>query len=401
MKTIAQQIKFNPSHFQDAGDGTFELVGGGGGGGEVTKYQVFTLSGGNITNKYVDLLLTPTDPTNVRFFLGGGSIQDKTVDWNLITDGISVKRVSWNGLSLDGQLIAGDKIFVVYTINTTSAAQAVNVQVDNITPFTGLLAGATEVQAALDIIDAGSLGGVTEYADEAAWEAVNRTGGPEIIDFVEQNGFYEYEPTYTDLRDGEIILDPTTGSGRGILSTPHFDGLWAYLSPEIREILPVVQVSSTVSVANASYFDITVTVPGASEGDVVVVGPPYAAVSAGLICTGGVSAEDTVKIRITQFTGSPVSLATQTFSVQVIKSGYMPAITNRGVRIFNLLMSQTYTSGTLQTDLLIVDNETDFRLMINSTWRRKALLADLAVKAIIQGSVLANAAMEDIEGIGY
>lgn len=129
------------------------------GSGDVTRVQYATLSSAEIAQKYIDLISTPTNPTTVQVFLIGGSAQVKDTDWELITDGVSVKRLSWDGLGLDGQVVENDQLMIVYTISTSGVDEAINVQVDT-SGFSGNLSSLdTDVQAALNTIDGLLLGG--------------------------------------------------------------------------------------------------------------------------------------------------------------------------------------------------------------------------------------------------
>jgi len=79
---------------------------------EVT--QNITLTATNIANKYVDLANVPIDNTSVGVFPVGGIKQLYTTDFTVITDGADVKRLNWNGLSLESLLVENDIISVNY-----------------------------------------------------------------------------------------------------------------------------------------------------------------------------------------------------------------------------------------------------------------------------------------------
>ena len=65
--------------------------------------------------------------------------------------------------------------------------------------------------------------------------------------------------------------------------------------------------------------DLTVTVTGASPGDVVALGIPNAAVSANSTYTAWVSAANTVTIRFNNYSGGSIDPAAGTFRVSVLK----------------------------------------------------------------------------------
>lgn len=70
------------------------------------------------------------------------------------------------------------------------------------------------------------------------------------------------------------------------------------------------------SISAASQADLTVTVTGAATNDEVVLGLP-AAPTAGLVFNAFVSAANTVTIRATNVTASPVDPASATYAVLV------------------------------------------------------------------------------------
>jgi len=81
----------------------------------VTKViENLTLTATNISNKYVDLANTPLDNTAVGVFPTGGIKQLYTTDFTIITDGVSIKRLNWNGLTLESLLSEGDILSVDY-----------------------------------------------------------------------------------------------------------------------------------------------------------------------------------------------------------------------------------------------------------------------------------------------
>lgn len=73
------------------------------------------------------------------------------------------------------------------------------------------------------------------------------------------------------------------------------------------------------SINAAASEDLTIPVTGAVVGDAVHLGLP-AAPTAGIIYQGFVSAANTVTVRATNITGSPINPALQTFRAMVIKS---------------------------------------------------------------------------------
>jgi hypothetical protein len=82
---------------------------------ETQKVEVLTLSGTNITNKYIDLANVPKTANAVMVHPVGGPAQEYTVDFTVVSDGSVVKRLNWSSLGMDGVLESGDKLIVSYT----------------------------------------------------------------------------------------------------------------------------------------------------------------------------------------------------------------------------------------------------------------------------------------------
>lgn len=82
--------------------------------------EEFTLSAGDITNKYVDLSAIPLEPSCVQVDVIGIGQQRYSVDWNIITDGSELKRLSWDSAEatissgMESDLQAGDVLVVTY-----------------------------------------------------------------------------------------------------------------------------------------------------------------------------------------------------------------------------------------------------------------------------------------------
>jgi hypothetical protein len=87
---------------------------GSGGTSYPYKVEKFTLDATDISNKYVVLNEAPTVKPLARMIIIGGVEQAYGVDFEVTTDDAD-KRVSWNGLGLDGFIEVGDKIVIVYT----------------------------------------------------------------------------------------------------------------------------------------------------------------------------------------------------------------------------------------------------------------------------------------------
>lgn len=79
-----------------------------------TEIEKFTLSGTDISNKYVDLANLPAVPGKVAVIVRGQAGQTIPEDAQIITNGFDLRRFSWNGLGLDGLLVIGSKMQVIY-----------------------------------------------------------------------------------------------------------------------------------------------------------------------------------------------------------------------------------------------------------------------------------------------
>lgn len=77
----------------------------------LSEYQVekFTLSPAQIAAKSITLAQMPTTANLTRLIVIGGPEQDYATDFT-----VSGTTLDWNGLGLDGILISGDKLVVIY-----------------------------------------------------------------------------------------------------------------------------------------------------------------------------------------------------------------------------------------------------------------------------------------------
>lgn len=86
----------------DSGSGSWVLV-------QQFRVEKFTLDSTDITNKYVTLSASPIIAAKTCLNVIGGIEQDYSVDFT-----VSSNQLSWNGLTLDGVLVSGDKLIVYY-----------------------------------------------------------------------------------------------------------------------------------------------------------------------------------------------------------------------------------------------------------------------------------------------
>lgn len=107
----------------------------------------------------------------------------------------------------------------------------------------------------------------------------------------------------------------TTFSGP-VVST---NGFIAGSGATVTKILTATASLDFPSISAASQADLTITVTGAATGDEVIMALP-AAPTAGLVFNAFVSAANTVTVRASNITGSPINPSAATFGVIVINA---------------------------------------------------------------------------------
>ena len=100
-------VRWTGTDFEGRKTGTWVSLTGS---GSFSAEQV-TLSLTDITNKYVDLVGDITDALSVSLLIKNAPNQYIGDDFN-VDD--TLNRIDWNGLGLDGQLAAGDKITIIF-----------------------------------------------------------------------------------------------------------------------------------------------------------------------------------------------------------------------------------------------------------------------------------------------
>jgi hypothetical protein len=111
----------------------------------------------------------------------------------------------------------------------------------------------------------------------------------------------------------ETIMALTTFSG----PVRSLNGFIAGNGNTITKVLSASASLDFASISAASQASLTITVTGAAVGDEVIMALP-AAPAAGLVFNAFVSAADTVTIRASNISGSPVDAAAATYGVIVI-----------------------------------------------------------------------------------
>lgn len=108
-----------------------------------------------------------------------------------------------------------------------------------------------------------------------------------------------------------------TLSAAGTITGVESDGVWVAEVAKAR--LTATATLDFGSINAAASADLTITVAGAAVNDSVSLGLP-AAPTAGIMFRGFVSAANTVTVRATNITGSPVDPASATYRATVIKT---------------------------------------------------------------------------------
>ena len=97
------------------------------------------------------------------------------------------------------------------------------------------------------------------------------------------------------------------------------NGFIAGSGATITKILTATATLDFTSIGGGAQANLTISVPGAAVGDEVIMALP-AAPAAGLVFNAFVSATNTVTIRASNITGSPVDAASASYGVIVINA---------------------------------------------------------------------------------
>lgn len=116
-------------------------------------------------------------------------------------------------------------------------------------------------------------------------------------------------PTASTVGSGAMFFDTTLGKAIDSDGTS-----WK----ETSYVLYATATLDFPSIAAGSSQELTITVTGAAVGDTVALGAP-AAIEAGLVWNGYVSATNTVKVRVSNITGSAVDPASATWKATVLR----------------------------------------------------------------------------------
>ena len=104
---------------------------------------------------------------------------------------------------------------------------------------------------------------------------------------------------------------------RGDKASPTWARWFRLLWDTIRPLQATFTWNPGNLVDGAGETSAAVTVTGAALGDSVLVGAPYDL--QGILCTGYVSAPNTVRVRLQNETGTPVDLASGDWKVRVLR----------------------------------------------------------------------------------
>lgn len=131
------------------------LGAGGSGGGESRRLDPFTLSVADITAKYVDAIFVPANASSVAVHVLGVSMQKPIVDYQVISDGNSVRRISWDGLGMESAVSSGTEIIVEYSVGVAGQIpiDAGNVTLNTTNFNQNLGSNIDDVQKLADVVD--------------------------------------------------------------------------------------------------------------------------------------------------------------------------------------------------------------------------------------------------------
>lgn len=80
--------------------------------GQGAYIETHTLVADDITNKYITLNRVPKIAAQVVLLIQGAPAQFYGADYAM--DGVETTRLTWDGLTLDGELSEGDNLTVIY-----------------------------------------------------------------------------------------------------------------------------------------------------------------------------------------------------------------------------------------------------------------------------------------------
>ena len=78
------------------------------------KYYRFTVSAGDIANKYKDIPDVPKDPNTMHMIIKQGGAMNYEDDFEM--DSSTPNRLTWNGKGLDGVMATGDVVELIYSV---------------------------------------------------------------------------------------------------------------------------------------------------------------------------------------------------------------------------------------------------------------------------------------------
>ncbi len=163
----------------------------------------------------------------------------------------------------------------------------------------------------------------TELADFAPAAGL----GPAQLAIVEGFGLYRFDATSTLAADGETVVASAAGDGRWLLSAPHWDFVWAYLSSvtdelqrqfDARQFLFYSGSLDFPSIAAGASTTLTLRTPGVEVLDSVLLIPP-STLPNGLVSSAFIATQNAVTVRLNNVTTALIDPAAMTFSVVVFK----------------------------------------------------------------------------------
>ena len=362
----------------------------------IAMYNIGSGAGGALVSEHIEVDTVPFTG-NLNGLVPPATLQDALEEIDQISFSNTAASVTTSTTNFDSLLTASETN-VQLALDKLNDVRAQHIPANT---FTGNLSGDLTVQAALNTLDAATLGGSITLRDTlAAWKAITRVvAGVEIVK--EGSGLLRFDPTATE-ESGEGFYAQDVGSGLGVLELASPDMCLGLLGNDINESLqPITAYLDFASIAASSVGSASVTVYGARDGDPVLLGVP-SSLSSSLIHWAKVTADDVVTIYLFNTSGAPIDPVASNFNIMVHKPARLPAITLRGLKIKNNLLSGSYVDGAaLDADLAESTNTSDFWLLLANTQHKEDLLNDVAAYNLLKDSVDGDAIMSAMNGGSY
>ena len=103
----------NQLYYWDVDTNNWVSLVGASAGADYKPQNVLTITGTDISNKFILLASAPTEKQKTRLSVVGGIEQEYSIDFVVTTDN-SDRRLSWDGLGLESILEVGDRLIITY-----------------------------------------------------------------------------------------------------------------------------------------------------------------------------------------------------------------------------------------------------------------------------------------------